>query len=198
MRSKQLDALISFTRRFDAKGWTPATSSNFSLRTDANTIAITRSGRHKGLLSPADFMQLGLDGEPRDQGIPSAEAQLHLLLYNNFPAAAVLHTHSPIATVMSMAATTGAIQFAGYEMLKAFAGVQTHSVELALAVYDNSQDIAVLADCIAPELTQLQLPAFLIRGHGVYTWGESLDSAVRHLEALEFLLECEWLRRTTR
>ena len=30
---------------------------------------------------------------------------------------------------------------------------------------------------------------FLLRGHGLYTWGADLPQAVRHVEILEFLLE---------
>ena len=31
----------------------------------------------------------------------------------------------------------------------------------------------------------------LLRRHGLYTWGESIAGARRHLEALEFLFEVE-------
>jgi methylthioribulose-1-phosphate dehydratase len=31
--------------------------------------------------------------------------------------------------------------------------------------------------------------AFLLRGHGLYTWGTDVTQAVRHVEILEFLLE---------
>ena len=31
--------------------------------------------------------------------------------------------------------------------------------------------------------------AFLLRRHGMYTWGETLSQAVRHVEIVEFLLE---------
>ena len=31
--------------------------------------------------------------------------------------------------------------------------------------------------------------AFLLRAHGLYTWGETLAEAERHVEILEFLLE---------
>jgi methylthioribulose-1-phosphate dehydratase len=30
---------------------------------------------------------------------------------------------------------------------------------------------------------------FLLGGHGLYTWGENLPQAKRHLEIFEFLLE---------
>ena len=35
---------------------------------------------------------------------------------------------------------------------------------------------------------------FLIQKHGLYTWGDSLADARRHLEAIEFLMECEGRR----
>jgi methylthioribulose-1-phosphate dehydratase len=31
--------------------------------------------------------------------------------------------------------------------------------------------------------------AFLLRRHGLYTWGDTLLQAVRHVEIVEFLLE---------
>ena len=33
---------------------------------------------------------------------------------------------------------------------------------------------------------------YLIAGHGLYTWGRTVDDALRHVEAFEFLFECEW------
>jgi methylthioribulose-1-phosphate dehydratase len=35
---------------------------------------------------------------------------------------------------------------------------------------------------------------FLLRRHGLYTWGATLPDAVRHIEILEFLLEAELWR----
>ena len=34
------------------------------------------------------------------------------------------------------------------------------------------------------------LPGYIIRGHGVYVWGASMDHAMTRLEALEFMLRC--------
>jgi len=36
---------------------------------------------------------------------------------------------------------------------------------------------------------QPQAHGFLIRRHGLYTWGRDFGEAARHLEVLEFLLE---------
>jgi len=37
------------------------------------------------------------------------------------------------------------------------------------------------------------LHAYLLEGHGLYTWGRSVEEALRHTEALEFMFECEVL-----
>ncbi|MCO1980156.1 methylthioribulose-1-phosphate dehydratase, partial [Pseudomonas aeruginosa] len=34
-------------------------------------------------------------------------------------------------------------------------------------------------------------PGYLIRGHGLYTWGARMSDALRQVEAFEFLFECE-------
>ena len=61
-----------------ALGWTPATSSNFSMRLDADHAAVTISGRDKGQLTVADIMAVDLDGRALDPLLrPSAETALH-------------------------------------------------------------------------------------------------------------------------
>ncbi|HBF07446.1 MAG TPA: methylthioribulose 1-phosphate dehydratase [Gammaproteobacteria bacterium] len=191
-----IENLTQLTNSYYLRGWTPATSSNFSIRNNRDVVQITRSGRHKGRLNPQDFMRLKHTGEAIDEGKPSAETGLHLMLYQyDTEIKAVLHTHSPKATVLSMIEKSDSIEFTDYEILKAFPGVAGHETTLSLPVYDNSQDIPALVKQIEPILPQLQIPGFLIRGHGIYTWGNSLADADRHLEALEYLLECEIIRR---
>ena len=69
--------IISNTRELSALGWTPATSSNFSMRLDDRHAAVTVSGRDKGKLTPADIMVVDFDGHAvgTDQR-PSAETVL--------------------------------------------------------------------------------------------------------------------------
>jgi hypothetical protein len=50
--------------RLAAPGWTPATSSNFSMRLDERHAAITVSGRDKGRLTEDDIMAVDFDGQP--------------------------------------------------------------------------------------------------------------------------------------
>lgn len=189
-------SLIAETgRELAALGWTPATSSNFSIRCAPDRVAITISGRDKGRLGPGDVMKVDLDGRARDAGLrPSAETLLHVQLYRRWPeVGAVLHTHSRVQTVASrLYARDGEIRLADYELLKAFAGESTHQTELRVPVYPNTQDMAALAATVDASLdADPRIRGYLIEGHGIYTWGRDLAETRRHLEAFEFLLACE-------
>lgn len=190
------EEIISVGRKLYQRGWTPATSSNFSARLDQHYCAVTVSGKDKGNLSLDDVMVVDLAGVPQEDKKPSAETLLHTQLYARDPAiGAVLHTHSPAATVLSMTMPGNTLVLRNYELQKAFTGVTTHEGELVIPVFDNTQDIAALAVEVERWFaTHGQGVAYIIRGHGVYTWGKTMADCERHLEALEFLLECE-LRR---
>ncbi len=190
------DALIATGQRMDRHGWVPATAGNLSHRLPDGRVAITRSGVHKGRLTPADIVIVDATGAPLDPAIrPSAETLLHCQLYAQFPAVqAVLHGHSVAATTVSLHTQTATLAFTGYELLKAF-GTGTHATTLHLPVLDNDQDMPRLAAVLAPHLPGARM-GYLIRGHGTTTWGNTVDSAYDKLEALEFLLACELSRRT--
>jgi len=196
-------ALIACISELAARGWTPATSSNFSHRVDARHAAITVSGKDKGRLTPDDIMVVDLDGQPVGTTLkPSAETLLHTQLYARFPEVnCVLHTHSLVQTVASrLYADEGKICLKGYELLKAFHGETTHETAVNVPVFPNTQDIPVLVKQVEAILDERErtplswyrcLWGYLIDGHGLYAWGRDLDEARRHLEAFEFLFACE-------
>lgn len=178
---------------FYDKGWVPATSGNFSARLSAKHIAITASGRNKGALTEDDIVVVDLEGRPLDAGHKaSAETLLHTALYRRFPqTGAVLHTHSMNATLLSRHYGS-ALNLEGYELLKAFSGVASHDVHLVIPIFANDQDIPRLRDQVEAYLNAHQgIHGYLIAGHGLYTWGGSVTEARRHLEAFEFLFQCE-------
>ena len=185
-------ALVEAGQRMDMHRWVPGSAGNLSARIDADNIAITRSGVHKGRLKPDDIIAVGLDGAARQPSQkPSAETLLHCQLYRLFPPiGAVLHGHSVAATVLS---ARGGIIFSDYEILKAF-GFASHELDITLPVYENDQDIARLAAAIEPLLLRDPPIGYAIAGHGVYAWGTSVEHAFWRLEALEFLLACELAR----
>lgn len=180
------------------RGWSPATSSNYSARIDDRHIAITVSGRHKGQLGAGDVMVVDLNGDPvLSNSRSSAETRLHTVLYDIFPrVGAVLHTHSVKATVLSrLVPADEDLVLDGYELQKAFSGVTgvtTHESKLNVPVFDNTQDINALAGHTREWFrAHPDQPGYLIRGHGLYTWGETMADCLRHVEAFEFLFECE-------
>ncbi|WP_411834643.1 methylthioribulose 1-phosphate dehydratase [Pseudoxanthomonas mexicana] len=175
-------------------GWTPATSSNFSLRLDQRHAAITVSGRDKGRLVEDDIMVVDFEGQPvATTHRPSAETLLHTQLYRRYPEiGCVLHTHSPVQTIASrLFAGAGHVRLEGYELLKAFHGNSTHEMAIDVPVFANTQDMNVLAAQVDALLDHQCMWGYLIDGHGLYAWGRDMAEARRHLEAFEFLLNCE-------
>ena len=184
--------LIEAGRFIDSKGWVPATSGNFSARLANGNIAITVSGKHKGRLQIDDIMVIDADGLSLDDRRPSAETLLHTSLYKRFPEAqAVLHPHPLHATLVSR--LFGAeIALKDYELLKAFAGITTHESRLIVPIFPNDQDISRLAGVVGSYWdTHADCPAYIIAGHGIYTWGATVEQALCYLEALDFLFACE-------
>jgi len=193
--------LAEVGRRIDGHGWAPATGGNYSMRLDDGSFAITVSGKHKGRLTETDIMRVDAAGCSLDGNRPSAETWLHMAVYRDFPQVnAVLHGHSPEAVGLSRAfPDIHEYVFRGHEMLKVLPGYTTHEDEAHLPIVDNSQDMAVIDAAISPVLLAQQRPfAYLIRSHGMYTWGRDLAEAERVLEGVEWLIAAELAERAFR
>lgn len=188
------ELLAECGRAFYARGWVLGTSGNFSavVSREPLRLLITASGADKGRLVAEQILEL--DGEGRvieGVGQPSEETALHLAVVRTRGAGAVLHTHSVWNTVMSETfAGQGGLAIEGYEMLKGLEGVHSHTHREWVPILENSQDRKALAAAVEDVLRQNPAAhGFLLRGHGLYTWGIDLGQARRHLEILEFLLE---------
>jgi methylthioribulose-1-phosphate dehydratase len=186
---------VRISHLFHERRWSLATSSNYSARLDAETLLITASGLDKGKLTEGDLVLIDLHGNLKEETNrrPSAETYLHCELYkHNRDIGAVLHTHSVFGTVLSSLGNTS-LSLEGYEMLKALSGVSTHLHTEYIPIFPNAQNMRILAERIFPYLEKNRSThGFLIIGHGLYCWGRDLPEALRHIEAIEFLLECEY------
>ncbi|MDO9106232.1 MAG: methylthioribulose 1-phosphate dehydratase [Methylovulum sp.] len=184
--------LIDAGRFIDSKAWVPATSGNFSARLPDATIAITVSGKHKGHLQTDDIMLIDADAHALDGKKPSAETELHTSLYQRFPEIqSVLHPHTLNSVLISRLFGDQCV-LQDYELLKAFNGITTHESRIVVPIFANDQNIPRLAAQIGQYLDkQAVCHAYIIAGHGLYTWGRSVDETLRHLEALDFLFACE-------
>ncbi|MGJ8669892.1 MAG: methylthioribulose 1-phosphate dehydratase [Oceanococcus sp.] len=194
-----LQDMLRAVQRISQQNWCSATGGNFSARVDEERLLMTRSGRDKNTLREQDWMLCDRDGLAMNaDDRPSDEAALHARLYQlDDNIRVVLHSHSVTATVLSRQRSSKAIRIQGFEMQKSLQGQVNPDDPVILPVLENNQDISRLAD----ELETLWrggrvlCPGVLVRGHGLYAWGNSVAAALRHLEGWEFLLECLWRER---
>ena len=180
---------------FYRRGWVLGTSGNFSaaVAREPLQICITASGNEKGALNESNFLTVDVNGATiSGAGKPSAETSIHLTIYEQRKNAnSILHTHSVWGTILSdVFYERGAIEIEGYEMLKGLAGVVTHEHAELVPIVENSQDYVALAQVIENTLRENPTAhGFYLRRHGLYTWGESIGEAKRHIEIFEFLFE---------
>ena len=205
--------LVLVARGFYARGWLMGTSGNLSavVEREPLRLAITASGVDKGELKAEQILLVdenvrvlndsrirpGFVSAPRfaneadAANKPSDESLLHVQIVKERGAGAVLHTHSIWNTIASdLHGDEGGVRIEGYEMLKGLAGVRTHEHSEWLPIVENSQDMPALAEQISKTLHEHKSAhGFLIKRHGLYSWGDNLAQAKRHIEILEFLLE---------
>jgi methylthioribulose-1-phosphate dehydratase len=193
--SQIASSLASIARGFYLRGWLVGTSGTLSAVVDREPLrlAMSPSGVDKGELLAEQILMIDEDARviSGHAAKPSDESPLHLRIVKELGAGAVVHTHSIWNTILSdLYAAEGGIAIEGYEMLKGLQGVSTHKHREWLPIIENSQDMLALADSIGNTLGKHKdAHGFLLRRHGLYSWGNDLPQAKRHVEILEFLLE---------
>jgi methylthioribulose-1-phosphate dehydratase len=187
------ERLAAIGRRFYSRGWALGTSGNFSAVMSAKPLrlAMTASSVAKGGLRAEDILECDEQGRVvgPQPGKPSAETLLHITVVRQRQAGAVLHTHSVWSTMLSDNGRD-TLEIEGYEMLKGLEGITSHEHREIVPIVENDQNMVRLAGRVADALARFpEAHAFLLRRHGLYTWGRTLDDAERHVEILEFLFE---------
>lgn len=199
MSTQELKEQIAETiRHYNDKGWSPATSTNYSFKDDGGTIWVSRSGIDKYEFHADDFITVNSDGQAIGayEGVrPSAETLIHCVLYELFPdTKVILHSHS-IYPVLVSAVDGARVTFQGYEVQKGFEGQTTHEAIVHIPIFENTQDMFAFKRVLQSNAALLKHHTFLMKKHGSYAWGRNLFEAKRHLETLEYLCQCEWMMR---
>lgn len=198
---KLAEELLEAICFFNKKGWSPATSTNYSVRSeDPNFFIISRSGVDKSKFSLSDLILIDETGavQPtfKKEGVKSsAETEIHTALYKKYPdVKCVLHTHSVLGTVLSHShLPEKQLVFEGFEILKGLEGIATHELREVVPIVPNSQAMPDILRNMEGRYSDSH--GFLIAGHGLYTWGKDIATAKRHIETYEFLFECYFAMR---
>ena len=174
------EQVAAVSRELAAAGLVRATSGNVSARY-GDRIAITPTGGVLGELTADDIVVVDRDGAllEGERG-PTSELALHLGALERFGAGAVVHTHPPLGTALSlvldelpcvhyeMVALGGAVRVAPYRTFG--------TPELAAVVHDALEGRS----------------AALMANHGAITLGDTLAQAVERAHLLEWACGLYW------
>ena len=190
------EELVSTIGFLHKSGWAPATSSNYSFRIPGSTgFFISESGIDKGVFNAENLIEVDEKGVPvAVRKKTSAETLLHVLLYEKSrDTGCILHTHSVNDTVLSLTyEEQGGVNLEGFEILKGLSGITTHNTSVFVPVFPNAQDMKLLSQQIRSYYNKHpDMQAFLLAGHGCYTWGAGIAEAKRHMEVFQFLFQCK-------
>jgi methylthioribulose-1-phosphate dehydratase len=185
--------LIKAAHYFHQCGWMWGTAGNLSIRREDNSFWITASGKAKGELTENDLLRLELDGTiaelPTPDLKPSAETSIHQAIYALFPEArACYHVHSIEANLVSNFTLEPQLPLPPLEMIKGF-GIWEEHPHCAMPLFDNHLDVPKIGQDIRDRFHAAppQIPALLIRNHGVTVWGRSAEEARNRIELAEFV-----------
>jgi L-fuculose-phosphate aldolase len=172
--------LIDTARRTAAEGLVVGTSGNVSVRV-GDLVLVTPTGVPYDRLGPADTVAVDLEGRQVMGALrPTSEIPMHLAVYRNTDARAVVHTHAVHATAVSTlvrelplvhymaAALGGAVRVAPYALYG--------SEELA---ENMLRALAGRTGC-------------LLQNHGTVTYGTGLAQAYDRTAQLEWMCRL-WL-----
>ncbi|MFF1922286.1 class II aldolase/adducin family protein [Streptomyces sp. NPDC058221] len=173
-------AVVSTARRTASEGLVVGTSGNVSARVGA-TVLVTPSGVPYDRLRPEDAVGVDLEGN-RVLGelAPTSELPLHLAVYRNTGANAVVHTHAVHATAVSTLVP------------------EVPPIHYAAALLGGPVRVAAYARYGSDALAGNMLAALrdrtgcLLANHGTVTYGSTLDEAYDRTAQLEWLCRL-WL-----
>ena len=195
----EMEKLSGLIRYLNGTGHNPATSGNYSLRSKTNpeVALVSESGIDKSTFNKSNFLPLfyqtgQMHPDFKASGKkPSDETDIHLTIYQKTTANCVLHSHMLEALLFAdLFRGKPYATIEGLELLKGFTGVKAHNTQINIPCFDNTQDIAKLAEEIKSAiLSDKNNYGLLLRGHGFYIWGESIDETKKHLEVFEYVFK---------
>ncbi|MFO8007017.1 MAG: L-ribulose-5-phosphate 4-epimerase AraD [Candidatus Brocadiia bacterium] len=157
---------------------------------EAGLVLIKPSGVAYDDLQPEDIVTVSLDTGETVAGemCPSSDTPTHLALYRGFPGiGGVVHSHSTCAVGWAQAGRE--IPCLGTTHADHFAGPVPVTRQLTAAEIESDYEGRVGAVIVerfrVGGLDPDHVPAALVPGHGPFTWGATVQDALRNAIALE-------------
>ena len=178
--------VVDAARRTVADGLVVGTSGNVSARV-GDLVLVTPTGVPYDRLGPGDAVAVDLATGTQVLGAlrPTSELPLHLALYRETGARAIVHTHAPYATAVS----TLVGQLPTIHYMAAALGGQVRVADYALYGTDD------LAKAVLRALRDGRTGC-LMRNHGMITFGDTLDQAYDRSAQLEWMCRVWLLARS--
>jgi len=169
-----------FERRL-VSGW----GGNVSCRVGKERILITGQHAPLGFLAPEDLVLVDLEGRPIHQGRqPSSETALHLAVYRDTEAQAVIHAHPPQVLVFSLS----------HEHFVPLSFEEKYTLGQVSVVPQDTPTVTQ-PEAVVDEL-RLQ-PIVILKGHGTVAMGKDLKDAFLLTDLLEEAVHCQLLKLET-
>ncbi|WAP55322.1 class II aldolase/adducin family protein [Streptomyces sp. S465] len=172
--------VVRTARRTTADGLVVGTSGNVSARV-GDTVLVTPSGVPYDRLGPRDAVAVDLDGQQVLGTLaPTSELPMHLAVYRETDAQAVVHTHAVHATAVS----TLVDELPAIHYMTAALGGPVRVAEYAL--YGTDELAAAMIEALRNR------SGCLLRNHGTVVHGATLDQAYDRTAQLEWMCQV-WL-----
>lgn len=167
------EQLIHFARKLKSDGLIHSKIGNLSIR-DRETIHISRSGSMLDELKVEDIIRIGIDDLSADNRA-SSDLAVHRAVYSSTTSRALIHAHPPYAVAESLISRNIDLLITQ--------DIETRHILEAIPLVSAPQDHHELAASCAEML--IRYKALIVRGHGVYAAGDSLESAYFYLCSVE-------------
>ncbi|KAL3230645.1 Methylthioribulose-1-phosphate dehydratase [Nakaseomyces bracarensis] len=192
--NKAAEMICSLCKQFYHLNWCTGTGGGISIRDREEDIAyIAPSGVQKELMRPEDLfvMNLKTDDYIRiPEGLkPSACTPLFLSCYKKRNSGAVIHTHSQNAVMCSLLFDKE-FKISNIEQIKAMPNHGYHDT-LTIPIIENMPHEDELIDQLNEVLDTYNQDtvAVIVRRHGIFVWGPTIEKCKIYNEAIDYLLE---------
>tara|TARA_B100001146_G_scaffold32122_1_gene25442 strand:- start:233 stop:916 length:684 start_codon:yes stop_codon:yes gene_type:complete len=164
---------------------------------DGSSILIKPSGVDLSLISKNDISVVEINsGKLLSGKSPSSDTPTHLEIYRSFPQLeGITHTHSPYAT--AWAQTGNSIPCLGTTHADYWRGeipvTRPMTDQEISGDYEKETGKVIVETINKMCMDPLECPGILVMCHGPFTWGKTIEEAVKNAEMLEYIAKLSWL-----